>query len=178
MEEMNAIKMLLDEHVTIMRMIGLLENLAKNIKKFEKTNLDFYKTVVDFFKTYADRCHHGKEEKIFFNKLKSKPLNENEKKILYELIEEHKAARKFVSEIDKLKESKDFIKLSEVINNLVNLYKMHINKENTMFFYPTFKYFSEDEKKALLNEFMEEDRKVINEKYQKIVFQLSDYLKN
>lgn len=177
METLNAIKILISEHKTTLIMISILENLVKDIKNFEKINVEFYKKIIDFFKTYVDECHHGKEEKVLFFKLTKKPMLDNEKKMLNELLDEHVQARKLVALLDQIKESKDFEKISSTINDLVVLYKMHIHKENDKFFYPAFKYFSEDEKIEMLKEFIRLDAKIIHEKYLRIVNDLSKLIK-
>jgi hypothetical protein len=42
-------------------------------------------------------------------------------------------------------------------------------KEDKSFFYPSLEYFSKEEQDQMLQEFWEFDRKLIHEKYQKIV---------
>jgi hemerythrin-like domain-containing protein len=64
----------------------------------------FVETIVDFIKTYADRTHHGKEEDILFIELAQKKLDDDNLRIMKELIDEHKQARAKVKEIVELNE--------------------------------------------------------------------------
>jgi hemerythrin-like domain-containing protein len=52
---------------------------------------------------------------------------------------------------------------------LVEFYPKHIKKEDERFFYPILDYFTKREQDAMLQEFWEFDRKLIHEKYQKVV---------
>jgi hemerythrin-like domain-containing protein len=56
-----------------------------------------------------------------------------------------------------------------LLETIGNFYPVHIEKEDKHFFYPCLDYFSKDEQDAMLKEFWEFDRKVIHEKYQKVV---------
>ena len=60
----------------------------------------------------------------------------------------------------------DIVKL---MAELAEFYPRHIEKEDKYFFLPCMKYFSREEQAAMLNEFWEFDRKLVHEKYKKIV---------
>ena len=87
------------EHRLIERMIKLLKAKHVAMAETEKLDLNFVVVTTDFFRTYADRCHHGKEEDILFRELARKNLSEIDKKTMQELIEEHKHARKTVTDL-------------------------------------------------------------------------------
>lgn len=177
MKKTSAIKILIEEHKTIQIVVRILEKLIQDVKNFKKLDLNFYNGIIDFFRTYVDECHHGKEEKILFRKLENKPLKKNENKVLNELLEEHKLGRKYISELDSLKKTKNDPKILELFKKMVSLYKMHIEKENAHFFYPAFEYFSKDEKNTILEEFKEFDERIEHEKYLQKANDLSKYLK-
>jgi hemerythrin-like domain-containing protein len=157
----------------------LIELMIKNIK--EKVNSKrafdspaFTEVVVDFFRTYADRCHHGKEEDILFKELSKKPLSEEHKDIMNELINEHAIARTIVKRLEKAInmhgksgiESRNEISL--ILSEIVMLYPPHIEKEDNHFFYPVMEYFRQQELDAMLQEFREFDARMIHEKYENL----------
>jgi hemerythrin-like domain-containing protein/rubredoxin len=163
------------EHRLIERMVDVIKSELSRMS--EQSDLDpvFIDVAVDFFRTYADRCHHSKEEDILFKELAMKQLSENDKKIMDELIEEHNYARKTVG---KLKDAKtrfvqgDRSALSDVEALLLELsqfYPRHIEKEDKHFFYPCMNYFSKPELDAMLQNFWEFDRNMIQEKYERTV---------
>jgi len=175
MNKINPLSVLVEEHKVILKMIKTLKVYGKNLKN-KKNRTEIINQIIDFFRTFADKLHHGKEEDIFFKKLQEKPLKKEEKTILLELYEEHKKARELVAKLDELKTEK-FSEVENVINEIVFLYKRHIEKENRRFFLPAFSYFSENEKKQMFNEFTEIDRKVLFKKYLEIAVSVEKKIK-
>ncbi len=166
---------LMIEHRLIERMIRIMQANLETINKEGKVDPDFVDTAVDFIRTYADRCHHGKEEDILFRDLAKKKISVEHQRIMQELIEEHKMGRNNVKNLIEAKEKYvrgDNKALKEIVSNietLVKFYPKHIEKEDKRFFIPCMDYFTDAEKDAMLNEMWEFDRKMIHEKYTKIV---------
>jgi len=166
---------LMTEHRLIERMIKLMAQELNKIKKDNDVNKKFIETAADFLRTYADRCHHGKEEDILFRNLAKKKLSAEHEKIMGELIKEHVLGRKNVSKLIDANYSYskgDKKSIDDIISNmeiLVRFYPMHIEKEDKRFFIPCMNYFNNQEKANMLNEFWEFDKKLIHEKYAKIV---------
>lgn len=169
---------LMIEHRLIERMIRLMNKELQNVTRSNKANIDFINIAIDFIKIYADRCHHGKEEDILFRDLAKKPLSIEHKRIMNELIQEHVLAR---GNVKKLIEAQDKYEgggkgaLKAVVENigiLVKFYPEHIEKEDKHFFIPIMDYFSSEERESMLKEFWEFDKRLIHERYGKIVDEL------
>ncbi|MBC8390280.1 MAG: hemerythrin domain-containing protein [Actinobacteria bacterium] len=166
---------LMIEHRLIERMIKLLDLEFNNIKKTDEVNISFIDQAIDFIKTYADRCHHGKEEDILFRELKNKTITPVHKKTLDKLVEEHIYAREttriLVDAKNKYSNGNkgNVSTILKQLNKLVEFYPKHIAKEDKNFFIPCMAYFTRKEQDNMLNEFWEFDRKLIHEKYRKII---------
>jgi len=166
---------LMMEHRLIERMIIIIKDELKVIQEEKKVNPIFIDNIVDFLRTYADQTHHGKEEDILFRELKKKNLSDEHSKIMKELIEDHKFARKTTSELLNNKEKfiqgeKNAINMIvEKIKTLVGFYPNHIEKEDKHFFIPVMNYFSEEEQNKILNEGQIFDRRMIHRKYDHLV---------
>jgi hemerythrin-like domain-containing protein len=149
------------------------------VEKSKKVNPLIIDMAVDFVRTYADRTHHGKEEEILFRDLTKKNLTPELKKIMQELLDEHVWGRKTTASLVAAKVKYlqgEEGKLPEIISlarELSNFYPKHIEKEDKHFFYPCQEYFSKDEQGKMLAEFWEFDRKMIHEKYNKVVEEYS-----
>jgi hemerythrin-like domain-containing protein/rubredoxin len=162
------------EHRIIERMVV---NLKVEIEKVREKRLDpvFIDQAVDFFRTYADRTHHGKEEDILFRELRLKSLKPEHKVIMDELRQEHILARRTVGELLNAKDEylqgdeKALHEVEKRLNQLIELYPPHIEKEDKRFFYPVMEYFSAEEQERMLQEFYVFDRNMIHEKYGGIV---------
>ena len=172
---MQARGLLMKEHRLIERMISLIEETAGRIRKGNRIDPDLVDIAVDFIRTYADRTHHGKEEDILFRKLEEKGMSAEDKKMLDELVEDHAYARKVVRKIEQANERyrlgdvSALAGIEENLRALVELYPEHIEKEDKAFFPASRNYFTDREDEALLEEFMEFDRRMIHEKYDSVV---------
>jgi len=170
---------LMVEHRLIEKMIAIIKKALVKIKETSSVNPAFVDTVVDFFRTYADRTHHGKEEDILFRGLAQKKLSAPHQKMMNDLIQEHVCARGKVRDLVAAKEryvQKDESALKDIaarLQDLTLLYPAHIEKEDKNFFLPIMDYFSLEEQETMLQEFQEFDKKMIHEKYKKIVEQHS-----
>lgn len=163
------------EHRLIERIIPLLQNELDRIGRSATPDPTFLDSIVDFIRTYADRCHHGKEEDILFRDLEKKTLSQEHKATLDELVKEHMLARKLTSQLAIAnnafslgnKESLDSIR--ENSQGLIQLYPIHIEREDRHFFIPCLEYFTKQEQDLMLQEFYEFDRRLIHDRYRKTI---------
>ena len=131
---------LMTEHRLIERMIALMEKELERIEKEKRANFDFVDVAVDFIRTYADRLHHGKEEDILFRDLKTRKLEALHKKIMDELIEEHRIGRAMVKELVEANnrykggDENALEAITRCLQDLVNFYPQHIEKEDVSTF--------------------------------------------
>ena len=171
---MKPIGPLMWEHRLIERMLRSFESEISKINEQKKVNPLFIDTAVDFIRIYADRLHHGKEEDILFRDLMKKKLSREHARIIDELMEDHRYARETTGMLVDAKER--YIKGENTVEEVITLmkklarfYPVHIEKEDKHFFFPCQEYFSKEELDKMLAEFYEFDRKMIHEKYEKIV---------
>ncbi len=172
---------LMIEHRLIERMVRLMHEELESIEVLSRPKVMFLDASVDFFRTYADRTHHGKEEDILFHDLGAKILSPEHAAIMEELVQEHIKARSNVRALSEARQAyvgsisgspEAMVALDEIVarlKTLVALYPPHIDKEDRHFFIPILDYFSAEEQDAMLQSFMEFDRRMIHEKYKLLV---------
>ncbi len=166
---------LMVEHRLIERMLEIVRNRMSVIDEHKSIDSVFIDSVVDFIRTYADRTHHGKEEDILFRDLAKKNMIPEEVELMKELIEEHKYARRVVTELvqakgDYLEGNQNALQIIKgELSALVKFYPEHITKEDKIFFVKTEKYLTDDEQSGMLQEFWEFDRRMIHDKYKSVV---------
>lgn len=166
---------LMTEHRLIERMIELMKKEVERIKKVKGVNSEFIEKAVDFIRTYADRLHHGKEENILFRDLKAKKIEEQHRKTMEELIEEHRWGRETVQELVKANErfkegdEKAIETITRCLQDLIHFYPQHIEKEDKHFFIPVMNYLDHSEQESMLEEMQEFDRNFIHEIYKEKV---------
>jgi len=169
---------LMIEHRLIERLIEIVHRLVRRLEGEEKVNPEAVDAIVDFIRTYADRTHHGKEEDLFFRDLGKKGLSPEDRRVADELIAEHVFGRKTTKELVEANNRYrhgDLAALKIIqakLRVLADFYPRHIEKEDRRFFPACRTYFSEAEEQAMLREFWEFDRKMIHEKYGKLVKEL------
>lgn len=170
---------LMIEHRLIERMLKAIQDILKRIEETQAIDPVRVDTVVDFIRTYADRTHHGKEEEILFEAMKEKPLSEEDRRFMNELIEEHVFGRrttKALVDANTRYRNGDEAALSEIVEKLqtlIEFYPTHIEKEDKVFFPASRGYFTEEEDQAMLAQFREFDGKMIHEKYENVVKELT-----
>lgn len=166
---------LMIEHSLIKRMVSIINEVLSEIETNHEVDPVFVDTTADFIRRYADQTHHGKEEDILFRELNNKDLDDDDRRIMQELIDEHvfgrQTTRALVDANNRYRNGDDSA-LPEIVDKLQTLaefYPRHIDKEDKVFFLSTRKYISEEENDAMLEEFWEFDRKMIHDKYASIV---------
>ena len=166
---------LMIEHRLIEKMIAVMRNELGRIEREQKADPVFVDTAVDFIRMYADRCHHGKEEDILFRDLKKKDLAKEHLEIMQDLIDDHKRGREITGRLVEAKKAyvqgdkKSLPEIVACIEELIDFYPKHIEKEDKHFFLPVMDYFTDEEKDAMLLEGYEFDRSLIHEKYKTVV---------
>jgi hemerythrin-like domain-containing protein len=82
-----------DEHSAISIMLSVMKKIAIRLKNREEVKKGHLEKMVDFLVNFADKCHHGKEEKILFPEVVKNPLNLY---LVNELLGEHKSGRDLI----------------------------------------------------------------------------------
>ncbi len=166
---------LMIEHRLIERMIEQINRTLSQIDQGSGVDPVQIDKMVDFIRIYADRTHHGKEEDILFSNLRDKPLSEEDRRLMGELIDEHAFGRKTTQKIMEANHryrNGDESALAQVaagLRTLVGFYPQHIEKEDKIFFPAVRKYYSTKEDEDILNAYWEFDRKMIHEKYLTVI---------
>lgn len=166
------------EHRLIDRMIDMMKDEMDWIGEYRRVDPIFIEAAVYFTRSFTDICHHGKEETIYFRALEKKPLTEELKKIMSDLVQEHAFVRKTVDDIEQAKESytrgeKDaHAKVIAALNIITIFYPQHLQKEEKHFFYQSMDYFSPEEKDKMLRDFAEYDAKLFHDEHKHLIEEL------
>jgi len=163
------------EHRLIERMIQIVKELLSTIQVEKKEDPARVKKIIHFIRAYADLCHHGKEEGILFRELRRKAISPEHKRMIDELVEDHRLGRKLTTslvEANRRYQKGDTAALSDIVvalRSLVEFYPLHIEKEDKHFFIPVMGYFSPEEKEAMIREGYESDSRFLHEEFTDMV---------
>ncbi len=173
---------LMIEHRLIERMLLVIKAVLAKTELKHEIDPVCVDTAVDFIRVYADRTHHGKEEDILFQKMKNKPLSDEDQRVMNELIEDHRFARQTTAALVTANtryrngDNEALTDITGKLNTLIEFYPKHIQKEDKMFFPSSRVYFTDEEDRVMLEEYWEFDRKMIHEKYGSLVEELQNLL--
>ncbi len=135
---MDAIQLMIDEHVNIKRMLTVVRNAAFKVMKGSEISYADFEDMIDFVRNYADKYHHGKEEKMLFNRMVDEIGVVGEKLVKYGMLIEHDLGRLFMQDLEtaleKVKNGDEFAKIDVIANAVgyTNLLNRHIDKEDTV----------------------------------------------
>ncbi|MEW6219176.1 MAG: hemerythrin domain-containing protein [Thermodesulfobacteriota bacterium] len=180
MTSVQARGLLMIEHRLIERTIAAMGRMLRDAKAGQGIDPRRLDLVTDFIHTYADRTHHGKEEDILFQELRSRPLTEPDRQLMAELVQEHARSRAVNGQLvaaNARHRQGDPAALAEItagLQTLVDLYPAHIDKEDRQFFPAARACLSPEEDRQLLEAFLRFDQGMIHEKYQTVVAALEE----
>ncbi len=163
------------EHRIIEKVLAALQGFTESPGK---ARLENWGKAVDFIRNFADRCHHLKEEKIFFPALEKQGIARDGGPIGM-MLTEHEEGRSYVRAMaEALKgEVPPKTALVENARAYLSLLRDHIRKEDEILFNMADEVLSSEEQKKLLREFEEHEAKEIgpgiHEKYLKLAEELA-----
>jgi len=151
------------EHHCIQKVVGAMAPLAETLEKGGNVDAETLRGIVQFMRTFADKCHHGKEEKHLFTRLKEKgvPVSGCPLGIL---LLEHQKGRTLVTHLSELTESfaggNSSIRpeIAKCLHELMHLYPGHIWKEEYLLFPMTGKVVPSDELTGMSQDFEAVDK--------------------
>lgn len=166
------------DHRVIEKVLAVLERLIENPAG---TSIETWGKAVDFIRNFADKCHHLKEEKIFFPALEERGIPREGGPIGMMLME-HEEGRGYVkmmaAALALAKEDPEAAKTTLVENATayLRLLRQHISKEEEVLFEMADETLTAEEQKQLLRDFQEHEAREIgpgvHEKYLKIAQEL------
>ncbi len=181
---MDAIQLMIDEHINIKRMLTVVRNASFKVMNGSEICYEDFAEMIDFIRNYADNHHHGKEEKMLFNRMIDEIGVVGEKLVKYGMLIEHDLGRLFMQDLEialeKVKNGDEFSKIDVIANAVgyTNLLTRHIDKEDTVVYEFAKKQLSEDTINIINTECetFEENAKIegVEKKYLEILVRLEN----
>ena len=180
---MQPTDILAQEHRIIEQVLCCLEKLVERSLQARRLDGLAAREAVDFFRFFADRCHHGKEEKHLFPMLEAKGLPRHGGPtgvMLYE----HEAGRAHVRGMDESIEAASRGNLDALqqfvshARDYIQLLRAHIHKEDHCLFAMANQVLSDADQRSLMESFelveSEHAGEATHEKYIAIANDLAD----
>lgn len=133
----DSMQVLISEHDNILKMLKLLKKHSILLMNKEIIDTKFYEYFIDFARNYADKHHHGKEEKILFRYMIDTLGPAAEKLITHGMLVEHDMGRYYISSLEQAisdfnetGSDEDRLKVLTSAMAYADVLKRHIDKEN------------------------------------------------
>ena len=141
------------EHDGILFGLQVLEKMAYQINDHQHADASDLKEMVNFLQLFADKCHHGKEEGLYFPSLENAGIK-NEGGPIGQLLLEHTEGRKYIAHMNSATD--DALQadaFAAAATDYIHLMRGHIEKENQVLFNMGDKVLPPAEQKRLLEAF-------------------------
>jgi hemerythrin-like domain-containing protein len=171
------------EHEVILMVLAAAERVAGRIEEGASADGDKIAQVIEFSRNFVERCHHAKEEKHLFPKLRERSPRAAEGPLAV-MLREHEESRRVVREIAEALAMAHSggrpaqMHLAERLVFYVDLLEAHIDKEDNVLFPMADRVFRAEDQEALTDAFArieaEELGVGVHEKYHQLAHELAE----
>jgi hemerythrin-like domain-containing protein len=153
-----------DEHGAIFIMLSVMKKVAARLKNREEVKKEHLEKIVEFLINFADKCHHGKEERILFPEVVK---NVSNLYLVNELLGEHETGRDYIHGMaESLKYydtgNPDAYHIATNMEGFIYLITEHIKKESKLLFPIIDKQIPDDVQLKIEEQFEALERDVIS----------------
>ncbi len=143
-----------NEHDGILFGLNILDKMVERLQSGSTIAKDDYKQMAEFLRLFADKCHHGKEEGLYFPALEQAGIP-TENGPIGQMLIEHEQGRQYIKEMTAALagEQMDAQAFSAAAQNYATLLRAHIQKENMVLFAMGDKALAPDLQEKLLEQF-------------------------
>lgn len=153
---------LIEEHDRILIGLKILEEMVFLKGNSEEVEISDFAEMIDFLTIFADKCHQGKEEDIYFPAIEATGIKRQDGPI-GKMLMDHIEAREFIFRMTEL--AKDFQsnehEYMAVATDFIRLLREHIETENTTLFPMGDAVVAADVQKKMIAEFEEFEETVM-----------------
>ena len=176
------------EHEVIEVSLEILEEICKKLEEEGNKSPDVKRSleediekVLEFITTFADKCHHGKEEKHLFSAMEESGIP-REGGPIGVMLYEHDVGRKLVA---SMKESlgkykggnpEEKIRFIKSAREYISLLRNHIDKENNVLFKLADEHIPEEKQREIVKGFEDVEKDIGEGKHEelhKLIHELS-----
>jgi len=158
------------EHRTIRVALKVLDKMTHNLETGDEVNPDDMECLMEFLKTFTDKCHHTKEEGIFYPIMAEVEIIGVEgENLVSMMLTEHDLGREYVKkmseEVQRYKQGDNdssFV-VMETARNYMVLLSQHIDKEDKILYPIVDAHITEEQEQELVKRFAELEQNMIGE---------------
>jgi hemerythrin-like domain-containing protein len=133
----NIIKILLEEHRNIDRLLLVLEHELEVFDRSEEPDYEILRAIIEYFQDYPEDCHHPKEDMVFEKlKMRDPAVASRVGDVEAEHEIETERLRKLVEAIEEILAGREFLRQTfhDVVNDFIKHQRQHMDKEERLLF--------------------------------------------
>lgn len=164
---MQGIEILVEEHKKIIQLTQLFQHLCCNMIDGREVDVQVFQKGIEFARNYADKYHHGKEEKILFRIMEEKLGTIAVKLIHQGMLVEHDLGRYHLTELEAALDRFTCNPTTQEKLNIIthgagyaNLLQRHIEKEDAVVYTFAERMLSVEDKETVDKETMVFEKEV------------------
>lgn len=158
---MKPTEQLMKEHRLIEKILEVLGSLAADAERGTGPDPDRARDTLTFFREFADRCHHGKEEKHLFPKLGEHGYGPTMGPVAV-MLGEHEQGRAHLRAVGEALSDLSLdgarLRFASAARGYIELLSAHIYKEDNILFQLADSVFTQEDQKAVEAGFDEVER--------------------
>ena len=166
----------MEEHRVIERVLAVVEKATERAESGGELDVDLFRGAADFFRNFADMCHHGKEERLLFQKMVARGVSSETGPIAV-MLHEHEDGRAHVRAIGKLadKPVDEYVRkeLARHSREYFEMLRVHIQKEDKILYPIADKILTGADQDELERGFADIEEKImgpgVHEKYHRMI---------
>jgi hemerythrin-like domain-containing protein len=165
---MRATEDLKQEHRVIELVLTALEGMAQQLERGNLLRREPAERALEVVRNFADKCHHGKEERYLFKRLETRGMS-RQTGIISELLHEHGEGRAHVRAFARAlvgaceNNPQDGRAFAQHAQGYVTLLRKHIQKEDDVFFPMADQKLTPEDDAELMEAFEKIEREEIGE---------------
>ena len=133
----NIIKILLEEHRNIDRLLLVLEHELEVFDRSEEPDYEILRAIIEYFQDYPEDCHHPKEDMVFEKlKMRDPAVASRVGDVEAEHEIETERLRKLVEAVEEILAGREFLRQTfhDVVNDFIKHQRQHMDKEERLLF--------------------------------------------
>lgn len=134
-----SVELMVKEHDDINRMNLVMRNICLGIMEGAEVPVQDFRSIIDFVRNYADKHHHGKEEKYLFPKMVERMGAIAENLVTHGMLVEHDLGRGHIRALETALNEYEKRETQELRLDIIteamgyaHLLQLHTEKENSV----------------------------------------------
>lgn len=158
------------EHQVIQLALKILDKMIHNLETGDEVSPEDFERVMEFFKIFTDKCHHIKEEDIFYPVMAEvEVMGLGGENLVAMMLTEHDLGREYVKKmsegVERYKQGDNdaSFMIMETARDYISLLSQHIDKEDKILYPIVDAHITEEQEHEFVKRFADLEQNMIGQ---------------